>query len=275
MPRFTTCDGTDLFYTDEGEGLPLLCLAGLSRDHRDFDFVAPHLDRVRLIRMDYRGRGQSAHADPATYTIPREGQDALELLDHLDIDKAAVLGTSRGGLIAMALAATAKARLSGVALNDVGPVIGAKGLKAIDGYLGRDPVWTSLDEAAAKRPRVMEAAGFFNVPASRWREEVERLYVETPEGLDLPYDRHLRDAVLANGAQPAPDLWPLFDALAGLPLCTIRGANSDLLETDTFEEMKRRRPDMVATEVPDRGHIPFLDEPEALDALGRWLNMIR
>ena len=275
MPHFTTSDGIDLYYTDEGEGLPLLCLAGLSRDHRDFDFVAPHLDRVRLIRMDYRGRGQSAHADPATYTIPREGQDALELLDHLEIDTAAVLGTSRGGLIAMALAATAKERLSGVALNDVGPVIGAKGLKAIDGYLGRDPVWSSLDEAAAKRPKVMEGAGFFNVPASRWREEVERLFVETPEGLDLPYDRRLRDAVLANGAQPAPDLWPLFDGLAGLPLCTIRGANSDLLETDTFEEMKRRRPDMVATEVPDRGHIPFLDEAESLDALGRWLNMIR
>ena len=110
---------------------------------------------------------------------------------------------------------------------------------------------------------------------SRWREEVERLFVETPEGLDLPYDRRLRDAVLANGAQPAPDLWPLFDALAGLPLCTIRGANSDLLEAATFEEMKRRRPDMVATEVPDRGHIPFLDEPESLDALTRWLGMIR
>ncbi|GGA97079.1 alpha/beta fold hydrolase [Allosediminivita pacifica] len=275
MPNFTTSDGIDLYYTDEGEGLPLLCLAGLSRDQRDFDFVAPHLERVRLIRMDYRGRGQSAHADPATYTIPREGQDALELLDHLNIDKAAVLGTSRGGLIAMALAATAKERLSGVALNDVGPVIGAKGLKAIDGYLGRDPVWASLEEAAAKRPKVMEAAGFFNVPASRWREEVERLFVETPEGLDLPYDRRLRDAVLANGAQPAPDLWPLFDALAGLPLCTIRGANSDLLEAATFEEMKRRRPDMVATEVPDRGHIPFLDEPESLDALTRWLGMIR
>jgi len=71
MPHFTTSDGIDLYYTDEGEGLPLLCLAGLSRDHRDFDFVAPDLDRVRLIRMDYRGRGQSAHAAPAiTFANP-------------------------------------------------------------------------------------------------------------------------------------------------------------------------------------------------------------
>ena len=61
------------------------------------------------------------------------------------------------------------------------------------------------------------------------------------------------------------------DALEGVPLCAIRGANSDLLSEGTFAEMKARRPDMIATEVPGRGHVPFLDEPEALDALGRWI----
>ena len=78
-------------------------------------------------------------------------------------------------------------------------------------------------------------------------------------------------AVLGDGTQPAADLWPLFDALEGVPLCAIRGANSDLLSEGTFAEMKARRPDMIATEVPGRGHVPFLDEPEALDALGRWI----
>lgn len=72
-----------------------------------------------------------------------------------------------------------------------------------------------------------------------------------------------------------PDLWPLFDALSGLPLASIRAANSDLLSPETFAEMKRRRPDMIAVEVPDRGHIPFLDEPESLNALRRWLDMLR
>ncbi|EPX85801.1 alpha/beta fold hydrolase [Salipiger mucosus] len=273
MPHFTTSDGLSLHYTDEGEGLPLLCLAGLTRDGRDFDYVAPHLEGVRLIRMDYRGRGQSDWGDPETYTIPVEGRDALELLDHLGIARAALLGTSRGGLIAMVLASTAKERLSGVALNDIGPDIAPEGLKVIEGYLGRNPPWATLAEAARKRAAGMPA--FADVPESRWREEAEKFYRETPDGLEITYDPRLREAVLGGGAQPVPDLWPLFDALQGLPLCVIRGANSDLLSPETFAQMLMRRPDAIAAEVPGRGHVPFLDEPVAVDALHRWLALLR
>lgn len=273
MPRFTTSDGVSLHYSDEGSGLPLLCLAGLTRDSRDFDFVAPHLTGVRLIRMDYRGRGQSDWADFASYQIPVEGRDAVELLDHLGIEKAAVLGTSRGGLIAMMLAATVKERLLGVALNDIGPEIAPEGLAVIKDYLGRTPTLKTHAEVAEARERMM--TGFANVPKSRWLDEAERLFTQGEDGLTLTYDPKLRDAVLDSGAQPAPDLWPLFEALSGLPLMALRGANSDLLSTETFAEMKRRRPDMIAVEVPDRGHIPFLDEPESLNALERWLHMLR
>lgn len=97
MPHFTTADGLSLYYSDEGEGVPVLCLAGLTRNSRDFDFVAPHLSGVRLIRMDYRGRGRSDRASHTTYTVPQEAADALALLDHLGLEKAAILGTSRGG----------------------------------------------------------------------------------------------------------------------------------------------------------------------------------
>ncbi|MCC1494450.1 alpha/beta fold hydrolase [Cognatishimia sp. F0-27] len=274
MPRFNASDGLSLHYTDEGTGLPLLCLAGLTRDGRDFDYVAPHLDGVRMIRLDYRGRGQSDWAPHATYSIPVEGRDALELLDHLGIEKAAILGTSRGGVIAMVLAATAKDRLLGVALNDIGPDIAAEGLEFIKSYLGRTPPWQTLDEAQAALAAGM--VRFANVPDSRWREEVERHLRVTEEGLALTYDPKLRDAVLeGDGANLAPDLWPFFDALAGLPLCAIRGANSDLLSAETFDAMRTRRPDMIAANVPDRGHIPFLDEPESIDALNRWLAMLR
>jgi pimeloyl-ACP methyl ester carboxylesterase len=273
MPRFTTSDGLSLYYTDQGEGLPLLCLAGLTRDGRDFEFVAPHLAGLRLITLDYRGRGQSDWGDPSTYQIPVEGRDAMELLDHLGIDMAAVLGTSRGGLIAMVLAATAKDRLLGVALNDIGPEIAPEGLEVIKNYLGRPPALKTHAEMAEARARLL--AGFPNVPAERWLREAQILFNETEAGLELTYDPKLREAVLEGGAQPSPDLWPLFDALSGVPLACIRGANSDLLSPATFAEMKRRRPDMVAVEVPDRGHIPFLDEPESLSALKRWLDMLR
>ncbi|WP_292285856.1 alpha/beta hydrolase [Marivita sp.] len=273
MPRFTTADGLSLHYTDEGDGLPLLCLAGLTRDGRDFEFVAPHLEGVRLIRLDYRGRGQSDWGDPSTYQIPVEGRDAIDLLDHLGLDSAAVLGTSRGGLIAMVLASTAKHRLRGVALNDIGPEIAPEGLEVIKDYLGRPPVLKTHAEVARARAQML--TGFANVPDPRWLREAQILFNDTGDGLELTYDPRLREAVLDSGAQPAPDLWPLFDAMSGLPLACLRGANSDLLSPETFAEMKRRRPDMIAVEVPDRGHIPFLDEPQSLRALRRWLDMLR
>lgn len=270
MPRFTTSDGLSLHYSDEGQGLPVLALAGLTRNGSDFDYVAPHLKGVRLIRLDYRGRGKSDWADDwATYSIPIEARDAVELLDHLAIDRAAILGTSRGGLIAMVLAATVKDRLLGIALNDIGPALDTAGLDVIKTYIGQNPVWKTHAEAAAERPAAM--AGFANVPAERWLAEVKKLYVETPDGLTLTYDPKLRDAVLAAASELAPDLWPLFDLMQGLPLACIRGANSDLLSRDTLLQMQARRPDMIAATAPDRGHIPFLDEPEALDALTKWL----
>lgn len=273
--RFTAPDGTGLHVTDEGprDGLPLLCLAGLTRNGSDFDYVAPHLADVRLIRMDYRGRGRSDRADPATYQIPVEAADVLALLDHLGLARVAVLGTSRGGLIAMLLAAIAKERLMGVCLNDIGPEIAPEGLAAIAGFIGRPPGFATLEAAAEARAALM--AGFEDVPMQRWRAEAARHYVQGPDGLSNTYDPRLREAFLAALEAPAADLWPLFDALAGLPVALIRGANSDLLTRATVAEMRRRRPDMILAEVPDRGHVPFLDEPEALAAIRDWLGRLR
>ncbi len=275
MPEFTTKDGTRLHYEDEGTGIPVLCLAGLTRNTRDFDHVAPHLPSmmpVRLIRMDYRGRGQSDWADPSTYTIPQEAEDALALLDHLDLKQAAILGTSRGGLIAMLIAATAKDRLLGVALNDIGPEIADSGMAVIKDYIGRKPAQKTYAEAAQFRQ--MAWTHFEDVPMDRWLAEVKNHYAETPEGLDLRYDPKLRDAVLEASTLPTPDLWPLYDAMLGLPLCLIRGANSDLLSEATADEMLRRRIDIIRADIPGRGHVPFLDEEEALDALHEWLEDI-
>ncbi len=272
MPHFQSADGLRLHYLDEGEGLPVIALAGLTRNAADFDHVAPHLP-VRLIRPDYRGRGLSEWADHATYTIPQEAQDVLALMDHLGLDKAAILGTSRGGMIGMVLAATARDRLLGVALNDIGPELSTAGLDIIRNYIGKPPAQKTYAEAAAFRAR--NWVHFKDVPMDRWLAEVEAHYEQTPDGLVLRYDPKLRDAVLEAGAQPTPDLWPLFDALHGLPLALIRGGNSDLLSVATADKMAESRPDMIRVDVPGRGHVPFLDEPQALDALHRWLERMQ
>jgi pimeloyl-ACP methyl ester carboxylesterase len=109
--------------------------------------------------------------------------------------------------------------------------------------------------------------GFANVPDSRWLDEAVKHYTQTPDGLTITYDPALRDAFLAAFEGPPVDLWPLWDATAGLPVALIRGANSDLLSQACTDEMRRRRPNMIFASVPDRAHIPFLDEPESLATL--------
>lgn len=270
--HFTAADGARLAYDDRGEGLPLLCLSGLTRTMGDFGYLLPHLPPLRVIRMDYRGRGASDWTGAATYTVPQEAADALALMDHLGVDKAAVLGTSRGGLIGLYLAATAKNRLLGLCLNDVGPEIARPGLTRIFDYVGRNPAAKTHAALAAASPRHM--AGFADVPPERWLAEAQLHYRETPEGLRITYDPSLRDSFLAAFDGPPVDLWPLYDACAGLPLALIRGANSDLLSPETTAEMLRRRPDLILAEVPGRAHVPFLDEPESLAALTAFLKAV-
>ncbi|KMW58542.1 Hydrolase, alpha/beta fold family functionally coupled to Phosphoribulokinase [Candidatus Rhodobacter oscarellae] len=274
IQHFTSIDGTKIAYRDEGAGAPVLCLSGLTRNGSDFDYSAPHLGDVRLIRMDYRGRGASDWADPASYTIMTEAQDALALLDHLGVGRAAILGTSRGGMIAMFLGLTAKARLSGACLVDIGPDLSREGLTVIKGYIGKNPVAKSMRDVALARARMLN--GFANVPEARWLEEAQKHFVDTGDGLRINYDPDLARIFDENADAPAapPDIWPWFDALGGLPLALIRGANSDLLSRETAAEMQRRRPDMVFGEVPDRGHVPFLDEPEAVAVLRNWVESL-
>ena len=109
MATFQTSDGLNIYYEEEGEGLPILCLPGLTRTTADFDDVTPHLAGNRLIKMEYRGRNRSDF-DPnwQNYSLPVEGRDVLELLAHLGLEQAAILGTSRGGMIAIGLAAMAQ-----------------------------------------------------------------------------------------------------------------------------------------------------------------------
>lgn len=242
MARFTTSDGLSLYYEDDGTGPPLLCLAGLTRNCRDFDFVARHLSNYRLIRMDYRGRGQSdREADFSNYNVLREGQDALELLDHLGVEKTCILGTSRGGFIAMVLAKNHPDRVTGVILNDAGPDIGRVGIMNIMAQAKSSPAWADFETRTAQSP------------------------IENSQMGETDYDIALQKALLEEAlTRSYPDLWPYFDGMRHLPLGLIRGARSEILEPETVTRMQKSHPDMIVAEVPGRGHAPFLNEPDAL-----------
>lgn len=274
MARFTAPDGLNLHYIDSldapgaHDGPAILCLAGLTRNSEDFRFVLPFLPEYRVIRMDYRGRGQSDWAqDITTYSVAQEAEDAIALMDHLGLERATILGTSRGGLIAMLLAATHPQRLNGAILNDIGPEIAPGGLERIFEYVGQRPTFANYDAAADALVALM-APRFAGVTRDRWRIHAELIWNQASDGLDLRYDPRLRDALLGQaGAGPAPDLWALWDALAQLPVTVLQGANSDLLNAEILARMQARAPDMRAVTVPDRGHVPFLDERAALEGI--------
>jgi pimeloyl-ACP methyl ester carboxylesterase len=72
---------------------------------------------------------------------------------------------------------------------------------------------------------------------------------------------------------PLPVLWPLFRALAHVPVLALRGANSDILSADTLNQMKRTHPRLEAVTVPDQGHAPAL-EGTLVDRIVRFAAMI-
>lgn len=276
--RLTLKDGTKIFYRDSHpngyEGLTVIALAGLTRNSQDFDYLVAHFDpKIRLVRIDSRGRGHSDWSDHTNYTVPQESADVLEVMDQLGIERAAFIGTSRGGLISLTLAYAALDRIVGVLFNDIGPVLELEGLRKIGDYLGIDPAVSTMQEMAEslKASRI----GFNHVPDSRWLEEAEKQYVLGEEGVELFYDPALRKGFVEGmvDVDEVPPMWPLFELLEGKPLAVIRGENSDLLSSETVTEMKNRRPDMLTCTLKDRAHVPFLDEPEAIETIKAWLEL--
>lgn len=265
MKTFQTSDGLTLAYEDEGSGPPLLCLPGLTRNARDFDDLAPYVPDLRLLRLTSRGRGDSDWDENyANYSVPIETRDVLEFLDHIGLEKVSVLGTSRGGIVSMLMAAMAPGRLSSVVLNDVGPELEAGGLARIMAYLGKPPLGETYEDVAIALAATM-GREFPDLDRARWAVQAERWFEEKGGSMHLRYDPLLARAVGdASAETPDPDLWPLFDALKDVPLGLIRGQNSDLLSEAGVAAMQARRPDMLIARVPNRGHVPLLDEPESL-----------
>jgi pimeloyl-ACP methyl ester carboxylesterase len=251
--------------------LPVVCLPGLSRTAADFEALAGALshDKARprrVIALDYRGRGQSEYdRDPANYAIHTELADVLAVIAALDCSPAIFVGTSRGGILTMMLAALRPTAIAGVVLNDIGPVIEPKGLMRIKGYVGRLPQPRSFEEAAEILRRLFNAQ-FPKLGAEDWLTAARHSFKQAEDGRLVPaYD--VRLAKTMEGIEfekPLPSLWKEFDALANVPLLVIRGENSDILTAATVEAMRARRTKMETLEVPDQGHAPLLAEADVI-----------
>jgi pimeloyl-ACP methyl ester carboxylesterase len=265
-----TVDGLRLFFRDydtaHGPAAPVICLPGLTRCHRDFEPIAEILsERRRVICPDMRGRGGSDHdPEPANYNPVTETGDVLRLIDLLGLPPAVVIGTSRGGIQAMLMAALRPEALAGCVLNDIGPKIERRGLLRIVATLSMSPdSFADWAEAAAATKRA-NAGQFPGLSDTEWRAFAHRLYAEIDGRPARGFDWKLVRATETAVSDEPPTLWAQFEELAKLPLLAIRGALSDILSAETLEEMRRRAPAMRSVTVPGRGHTPFLNEPEAV-----------
>jgi pimeloyl-ACP methyl ester carboxylesterase len=264
-------------YPGDPERAPVLCLPGLTRNGRDFeDLAAAIAPGRRVICPDLRGRGHSGYAtDPATYAPVHYLGDILLLLQGLAIDRFVVIGTSLGGLLTMMLASVDPARIVGAVLNDIGPEIDAAGLERIRGYVGVAKRFAGWDEAA-QALSIAQADTYPAFGPADWLRMARRGMREDADGMIVfDYDMAIAQPFAEDeGATPAPDLWPLFDALSGRPVTVVRGGTSDILSDATATTMQARHAGLDLVIVPDIGHAPTLDEAPVRLAIQRLLDQV-
>jgi pimeloyl-ACP methyl ester carboxylesterase len=272
---WTSADGCRLHYRDypgRSDRPVVVCLPGLTRNARDFDAVARRISgEWRVLAVSLRGRGESAYAkEAASYAPPAYRDDVLALLDSFAAPRMVAIGTSLGGIVTMLIAAAAPERLAGALLNDVGPELDPAGLSRIRGYVGRSaafPTWLHAARAVAENARAAHPA--FRLPD--WIAMAKRLCRVTSAGrIVWDYDPRISEPFRQPEGAAPPDMWPLYEGLAGRPVTIVRGALSDLLSAGTFARMGERLA-VDAFTVPNVGHAPTLSEPEAEAAIDRLL----
>ena len=284
----TAQDGLKLHVREWGPrtatALPVVCLPGLARTVADFEPLAAalagngHSVRTarkpgrRVIALDSRGRGKSEYdRNPANYNLTAELFDLLSVLTAFEIAKAVFVGTSRGGILSMLLAAARPTSLAGCVLNDIGPVIEAEGLARIRSYVGKLPAPTSFKEAADILRRLFESQ-FPKLRDEEWLAFARRTFKQVGTQIVPDYDPKLSLVLQeVDLGRPLAPMWKEFDALARVPLIVIRGTNSDLLSPGTVEAMRIRRSQLDVIEVADEGHPPLLTDALTISRIAEFV----
>jgi len=272
--RFRSFDGLDLSWMDysgprDSERLPMVCLPGLTRTTQDFIRLANRQARDRrVIVQEYRGRGRSAWPALADgYSATAHIEDLRHLLVVAGIHRAVFVGSSFGGLLAMAFASVQPTVVAGVVMNDIGPSFGG-GLGRIRQFIGNPPYPADLAEAES----IMRSR-FPHLPArddASWRMVAATTFEPDGQGRMKPnWDPRVASLMDAGDA---PDPWVLFRALKPLPVLVFRGSISDVLTPETLEAMAQAHPGLLAVTVAGVGHTPALDEPDAEPALDAFLS---
>ena len=277
---FTSEDGLKLHALVSGpqeeKRLPIICLPGISRTAEDFRtlleaFAREKLSCRRAYALDSRGRGLSERdRNPANYSVMIELADLVTVLRALKIERAIFIGTSRGGLLAMALATLMPSMIAGSVLNDIGPAFDMAGFLRIKGYVGKMPHPRSWPDAVHTLKKIM-GDQFPALSEKDWNAYARRTWNDRFEPMSDPAIAAAFDGI--DAATPPPTLWPQFEALAKTaPALVIRGENSDLLSRETLSKMKCKSPDIETMEAAGQGHAPVIENPNMISLILRFVS---
>lgn len=259
----------------------LVCVHGLTRVGDDFDAMAGTLsDRVRVICPDVVGRGRSGRlANPALYQVPQYVSDMVTLLARVlpasGPQQVDWFGTSMGGLIGMGLASLPGSPIARLILNDIGPRLDAEAMVRIAEYLGKDLRFADFDAAAAYVRQI--SATFGPHSEAEWRKIAADVLRQLPDG---QWTRHYDLSLAQPFAQITPQsaeygqaaLWQAYDAIA-CPTLLVRGQLSDLLSSQTAQEMTRRGPRAQLVELPGVGHAPTFVHADQIALVEQFLGL--
>jgi pimeloyl-ACP methyl ester carboxylesterase len=261
-------------YTEWGKpsALPsVVCVHGLTRNGRDFDYLAAMLQRDgrHVACPDIVGRGRSDWlVDKNHYTFATYCADATALLARLGGDTFDWVGTSLGGLIGMFMAAQPNSPIRKLVINDAGPFIPKEAPRRMLTYVGTSPTFASLAEAEQYLRKILAPYG--NLNDEHWAHLTRYSMKELPEGGYGPR----RDPGIAVPMRAVPmadlNLWPVWDQIR-CPVLVLRGADSDVLLKETAEKMKTRGPEVEVVEFEGVGHAPPLLAAKHIDVVRDWL----
>ncbi len=256
---------------------PVLCLPGLTRNAKDFHHLAAYLaspgpEQRQVFAFDYRGRGRSQwDADWTNYSPLVEAHDVLDFMALSGLYGASIVGTSRGGIIALLMAVLRPRAIAALVLNDIGPVIESIGMVRIAGYVGRLPLPATWDEAAAT-VKQLNRAQFPAVSDAQWRQVAEAHYDDLAGVPGVGYDPALANTIgSASAGGKLPTLWPQFQALGQRPVLVLRGEHSDILSAATVKRMHELHPRLEAATVAGEGHAPLLMDKATQTLISRFI----
>jgi pimeloyl-ACP methyl ester carboxylesterase len=267
-----TVNGLRLHYLEWGrpDAPPLVCVHGYTSSAQAFNALARRLqDRYRIIAPDVRGHGESAWSPVRAYEYADQAGDLAAFVDRLELRRFTLIGTSMGGIIAMAYIAAQGGRLNGLVINDIGPDAEA-GTQRITQTVGTRPEsFASLDEALAYRRSISP------ITAARPPEDQHELALGVlKQGADGRWVWKMDPAYVTQrvtrGAPVRPAAWPSLAALA-CPTLVVWGTDSDVLLEAQARRMAETLPRGELVAVPGVGHAPTLVEPESLAAIERLL----